>query len=49
MKIDMKKVRLVSIEQTIIEDKTILLLMETYNLSLKEAQEMINNLDLNNL
>ena len=45
----MKKVRLVSIEQTIIEDKTILLLMETYNLSLKEAQEMINNLDLNNL
>ena len=49
MKIDMKKVSLVSIEQTIIEDKTILLLMETYNLSLKEAQEMINNLDLNNL
>ena len=39
MKIDMKKVRLVSIEQTIIEDKTILLLMETYNLSLKEINK----------
>ena len=35
----MKKVRLVSIEQTIIEDKTILLLMETYNLSLKEINK----------
>ena len=39
MKIDMKKVRLVSIERTIIENEIILLLMQTYNLSLKEINK----------
>ena len=39
MKIDMKKVRLVSIEQVIIEDEIILKLMKIYNLSLKETNK----------
>jgi len=39
MKIDMNKVRLVSIEQVIIEDEIILKLMKIYNLSLKETNK----------